>query len=51
MSKPLPWNVFPAKLCFDGKMLICNGRVWIDATDKLMKALRQQRQRIKHRHE
>jgi len=30
------WNVFPARLCWDGQMVICNERLWIDVTDKVI---------------
>jgi hypothetical protein len=36
--RELGWNIFPARLCFDGKMLICNGKLWIDVTPKVLKA-------------
>jgi len=32
----MPWNCHWAKICFDGKMVICDGRLWMDVTDKVL---------------
>lgn len=41
----MPWNCHWAKVCFDGKMVICDGRLWMDVTDKVLKEFERQRER------
>jgi hypothetical protein len=45
--RDLGWNILSARLCFDGKMLICNGKLWIDVTPKVLKAFELRREKGK----